>query len=232
MIFARAVLGPELILIGTIALAMGLIYTYLRWRGQLDMLRHVWLPSLLWTIFGSLDALVTIVGTWGAPWAEGNSLLRAFLYWDGWVGQVIYTFAWVLFWAAIVIGLEELRRRLGGVWAYLPAYLLGAVQLIILYMLAIDHCFGFLSWTPYLQPYWPLISDLEERMPWLFSDSPVGLFLNFGTALAAIVTALHLGVAALLRRIRGMGTQAGAASREVASRAQDLAAQPGYIKES
>jgi hypothetical protein len=33
MIFARAILGQELVLIGAIGLTLGLIYTYLRQRG-------------------------------------------------------------------------------------------------------------------------------------------------------------------------------------------------------
>jgi hypothetical protein len=227
MIFARALLGQELILLGAIGLAMGLIYAYLRWRGQLDLLPRVWLPALLWAIFGPLDALVTIVGTWGDPWAEGNPLVRAWLIWDGWVGQVVYTFLYVLFWAVVVVGLEELRGRVGGIrpdgiGGFL-AYLLGAAQLITLYALAVGHLYGFLSWTPYLQPIWPLITYFEVHVPWLFSDSPIGYLLDWGTALGAICTVLHLGIAALLRR---MGVQAPRKSQ-----AQALAAQPGQVAE-
>lgn len=228
MIFERAILGQELILLGTIAVAMGLIYTYLRWRGQLDMLRHVWLPALLWTIFGPLDALVTIVGTWGAPWAEGNPLLRRFLFWDGWIGQVIYTFLWVLFWSALVVGLEELRRRCGRVrFGAVWVYIFGAGQLLILYMLGLAHCYGFLSWTPFGQQLWPLIAFFEERAPWLFSDSLVGFFLDPATALAALCVVLHLAVAAFLRR---MGLQANMASHSLASRART--AQVGVAKDA
>jgi hypothetical protein len=227
MIFSRALLGQELILLGPIGLAMGLIYTYLRWRGQLDLLHRVWLPALLWAIFGPLDALVTIVGTWGAPWAEGNPLLRAFLSWDGWVGQVIYTFVWELFWAAVVSGLEALRRRLGGVWAYL----LGAVQLVTLYMLAVGHFFGFLSWTPYLQPILPLIAFFEEHVPWLFSDSPMGFLLNWATALGAICTALHLGIAILVRRMVAQAPVASHGQGLPRGLPQGRAARPGQIAE-
>jgi hypothetical protein len=197
MIFARALLGQELILVGTIALAIGLVITYLRWRGQLDLLRRAWPAALLWAIFGTLDALVTIVGTWGAPWREANPTLRAMLTWDGWVGQLIYTFVWVLFWAAIVIGLEELRRRLGGVWEY-P---LGAVQLLILYALALGHLYGYLSWTPYIHA--PLLVFLYERAPWLFDGSPLGVFSNLSLILGAVLTALQLAIAALLHSRRG-----------------------------
>lgn len=205
MIFERALLGQELILLGSIVLAMGLIYSYLRWRAQLDVLRHVWLPALLWATFGPLDALVTIVGTWGDPWREANPLVRAWLLWDGWVGQVIYTFLYVLFWAAVVFALDELRRRLGvgrlgGVSGFV-AYLLGALQLLILYTLALGHLYGFLSWTPYLQTISPFIAFFEARTPWLFSDSPLGYLLDFGTAMGAVCTVLHLGIAALLRRM-------------------------------
>lgn len=212
MIFARALLGQELILLGAIGLALGLIVTYLRQRMQLSLLRRVWLPTLLWAIFGPLDALVTLVGTWGDPWREANPLVRAWLIWNGWVGQVLYTFLYVLFWAAVILGLEEVRRRVGGVWAFL----LGATQLLILYTLAVEHLSGFLSWTPYLQPIWPLILLLDNRAPWLFADSPVGVFVNYALILGAICTALHLAIAPLLRRKGGKAS--------VASQAQELGA--------
>lgn len=198
MIFARALLGQELIVFGAIGLALGLIYAYLRGRRQLDLLRRVWPPTLLWAVFGPLDALVTIVGTWGDPWREANPALRAWLIWDGWVGQVISTFLYVLFWAAVVIGLEEGRRRSGGVWEY-P---LGAAQILTLYTLAIEHLAGFLSWTPYLQPIMPLIGWLDGRAPWLFADSPLALFLNFALIVGAFLTAAQLASAALVRGMR------------------------------
>ena len=47
MMFDRAILGQQLLLIGAIGLALGLTYAYLRARGQLDLLRRVWLPGLL-----------------------------------------------------------------------------------------------------------------------------------------------------------------------------------------
>lgn len=218
MIFARPILGQELVLLCDIGLAMGLVYTYLRWRGQLSLLRRVWPPALLWTIFGTLDALVTIVGTWGDPYREANPILRAWLIRDGWVGQLIYTFFWVLLWSAVVVGLEEVYRRVGGVWASL----LGATQLLVLYTLAVEHASGFLSWTPYLQPIWPLITSLNARAPWLFANS-LGLFLTYALILGAIFTAAQLAISALLRR---MGSQA-----PVASQAQELVARSGQTAE-
>jgi len=226
MIFERALLGQELILLGTIGLAMGVIYTYLRWRGQLDMLRHVWVPSLLWTITGTLDALVTIVGTWGDPWAEGNPFLRQMLIWDGWIGQLLYTFLWILFWAALVVGLEALRRRVGSFSTIrkFAAYLLGAVQLLLLYRLGLWHLEGFLSWTPYYQPIAQVVAFFEDHTPWLFSDSLVGYVLDLGTAFGAVCVALHLAVAALLPRL---GIHMPMVRRALTNLRQAHAAQPG-----
>ncbi|HEX6817185.1 MAG TPA: hypothetical protein VF120_02335 [Ktedonobacterales bacterium] len=198
-IFEPAILGQELILLGAIGLALGLIYTYLRARAQLDLLRRIWLPALLWAIFGSLDALVTMVGTWGAPWREGNPTTRAFLYWDGWLGLVVGTFLYVLFWAGVIVGLEVLRRRLaraaGGVWASI----VGGAQLLTLYALAIGHFFGFLSWTPYF-PFWSQLDYLNAHAQWFFTTSPLGYDLYIGLALGSFCMALHLAIAALLRR--------------------------------
>lgn len=228
MIFARALVGQELILLGTIGLAIGLVVAHLRQRGQLDLLRRVWLATVLWAIFGTLDALVTMVGTWGAPWREANTMLRAMLSWDGWIGQLIYTFGWVLFWAAVVLGLEELRRRLSGVrlgGVRVWVYLLGATQLVILYTLAVEHLSGFLSWTPYLQPIMPLIAWLDARAPWLFANSPMVIFVNYALILGAIFTALQLAITALLRR------RSIPAPVPVARQAPERAAQPAQITE-
>ncbi|HEY8324775.1 MAG: hypothetical protein ACHQ1E_13260 [Ktedonobacterales bacterium] len=217
MIFTQAILGQELTLVGVIGAEMGLIYAFLRLRGHLGVLRHVWLPALLWAIFGILDALVTMVGTWGDPWREANSWLRAWLLWDGWVGQLIYTFLYVLIWASVVIGLEALRRRAGGFWPYL----LGVAQLLILYRLALEHFYGFLTWTALNQLAWNFIAFFVARTPWLFSDSVVGYVLDFATALAAICVVLHLTIAALLRRL--------APPTPVAPPAQARATQPRQI---
>jgi hypothetical protein len=197
-ILARAILGPELILLGAIALALGLSYAYLRTRAQLDLLRRVWLPALLWSIFGSLDPLVTMAGTWGAPQQEGNPTTRAFLYSFGWLGVVLKTFLDVLFWGALVIGLEALRRRLDGGWTHA----LGAVQLLILYALATGHLYGFLSWTPvfFVFHVWRLIDYLYLHARWIFTTSPLGSGLYIGLALGSLCTALHLVLAAILRR--------------------------------
>lgn len=202
MIFARAFLGQELILVGAIMLALELIYIYLRQRNQLDLLRRVWLPALFWAIFGTLDALVTLVGTWGDPSREGNPTTRAFLSWGGWAGLVLGTFLYVLLWALVVIRLETLRGRLGGVWARV----LGGAQLLILYALAAGHFFGFLSWTPYF-PFWPLLSWLYAHDRWFFTTSPLGYDLYLGVLLGAVCTALHLAFIAPLRVQRGMRIQ-------------------------
>src|SRR5579884_2511793 len=177
--FTPVMLVPELILLGVISLAVGLVYAYLRARAQLDLLRRIWLPVLLWAIFGSLDAMVTMVGTWGAPWQEGNPTTRAFLYWNGWVGLVIGTFLYVLFWAAVVTGLDALRRRFmragagRAAWTSILGGIAGGAQLLTLYALAIGHFFGFLSWTPYF-PFWPQLDYLYLHAQWFFTSSPLG----------------------------------------------------------
>lgn len=196
MLFAHALLGQELILLSDIGLALGVIYGYLRWRSHLDLLRHVWPPALLWTVCGTLDALVTLVGTWDDPTREANPILRAWLIQDGWVGQLLYTFVYILLWAAVVLALEALRRRVRGVWVFL----LGAAQLIILYALALGHLVGFLSWTPaYRQVIVPLMAVLDAHAPWLESDSLTGYFTNLTLVLGAACTAVQLAIAVLLR---------------------------------
>lgn len=67
---------------------------------------------------------------------------------------------------------------------------------------AVGHIFGFLSWTPYLQPIVPLIAWLDARAPWLFTDSPVWFFVNYALILGAIRTVVHLAFVALLRRMK------------------------------
>jgi hypothetical protein len=216
----------QFVLVTLVGMALGLVYAYLRWRGQLDALRRLWLPALLWTVFGTLDALATTIGTWDAPWNEGNPTTRAFLIWGGWVGLVIGTFLYVLFWAAVVLGLEALRRRSGRVWASV----LGGAQLLILYALAMGHLWGFLTWTPLVQVVWPgpLIDFLSQRAPWLYAISPLGYGLYFGLILGAICTALHLGIAALTRQADVPTLGAGPTSQTLTTR--DHPAQPHTVQ--
>jgi len=197
MVFARAILGQELVLLCAIGLAMALIYAGLRWRGQLDLLRRVWLPALLFAIFGTLDALVTLVGTWDASLREGNPTTRAFLVWGGWVGLVIGTVLYVLFWAAVVIGLESLRQRYTRLWASV----LSGAQLLVLYALAMGHFWGFLTWTRHYPAWgWDVQNYLSIHAPWLYAISPLGYGIYVGLVLGAICTAVHLAIAGLLHR--------------------------------
>jgi hypothetical protein len=201
MILSRAILGQQLVLLLTIGLAIGLAIVYLRWRSHLDLLRALWLPATLFAIFGTLDALVTMAGTWNGPWREANPTMRAFLLWAGWWGQCVGSFLWVIGWTLVVDGLESLRQRLGGRGASIAR----GMQLLALYGLAAGHISGFLSWIflARLPAVAEVFFGLYQRIPWLDAISPFSYPLYLGLSFGGLCTLLHVGILALRRRWRG-----------------------------
>jgi hypothetical protein len=190
LLFSYPVVVRQVILLLTIGVSIGLVVGYLRWRGRLDYVRPWLIPAALFAVFGSLDAWVTMNGTWNAPWREGNPSIRVFMEWGGWWGQCIATAAWIVGWSLFVDGLGSLGRRLPGRWGTLASY----GPLLTLYALALGHLDGLLSWT--------------DSPAWLVVVSPFGMPLYTGLFLGGICALLHNligGIAAALKRNAGQG---------------------------
>lgn len=203
MIFERSILGQQIVLLLSIAAAIGLAYAYLRWRHRLSSLRSLWLPLSLFTLFGTLDALVTVRGTWNAPWREGNPAMRAFLVWGGWIGQCVGSAVWIVGWTLVLDGLESLRLRLAGRWAALVGWL----RLWTAYALALGHLNGFASWGAVpgadvaTRGFFVFLDWLWAREPGLFAISPFGYPLYAGLFFGGLCALLHAATAAALRRV-------------------------------
>ncbi len=182
------------ILLLTIGASIGLVVFTLHRLGWLGYARPWLVPIALFAVFGSLDAWVTMSGTWNAPWREGNPSIRAFMEWGGWWGQCIATAVWIAGWSLFVVGLGGLARRLPGRWGTLAS----TGPLLTLYALALGHLDGLLSWTG--SPAWlaGLFAAFErflgEKAAWLVAASPFGMPLYTGLFFGGLCTVLHLGV--------------------------------------
>ncbi len=205
MLFSHQVVVLQVILLLTIGVSIGLVVDYLRRLGRLGYARPWLIPISLFVLFGSLDAWVTLSGTWNAPWREGNPSIRAFMEWGGWWGQCVATALWIIGWSLFVDGLGTLGRRLPGRWGTLVSH----GPLLTLYALAVGHLDGLLSWTG--SPAW--LADLflaferflREKATWLVAVSPFGMPLYSGLVFGGMCALLHEGIAIGLKRNTSQG---------------------------
>jgi len=200
LLFSHRVVVLQIILLLTIGASIGLVAGYLHRRGRLGYVRPWLIPISLFAVFGSLDAWVTMSGTWNAPWREGNPSIRVFMEWGGWWGQCVATAAWIIGWSLLVDGLGLLGRRLTGPWGTLVSY----VPLLTLYALALGHLDGLLSWTG--SPAWlaglflAFERFLREEVAWLVAFSPFGTPLYTGLFFGGMCALLHSGMVGVLKR--------------------------------
>lgn len=202
MLFSPDILPQQIILLLTIGLSIGLVIGYLYWRNRLDSARPLLIPIFFFVVFGTLDALMTMRVIWNAPWREGNSVIRAFLEWGGWWGQCVGTAVWVVSWSLFVDGLESLRRRVDGRWGTLLSW----GRLLTVYVLAVGHLDGFVSWTDSPSRLVDLFSGFDrflwQKAAWLRDFSPFGWPLYTGLFFGGLCALLHCGLASVLRHRR------------------------------
>lgn len=198
MIFSRDVLPQQVVLLLTIIVSAGAALAYIHRKGRLDSIRPVVVPLFFYAVFGTLDALVTLRGTWNDPWREGNPSLRVFLVWGGWWGQCIGTALWVLVWLLILDGLEVLRRRSRGraraFW--------GGSRLLTAYALATGHLYGLLTWIHWPPLLYGVFSAfgrfLWEEAEWLVRISPFSTPLYVGLFFGGMCALTHRAVLAMI----------------------------------
>jgi hypothetical protein len=111
-------------------------------------------PIVFWTIFGTLDIVITAKGTFTDPLREGNPLARLLFVEIGFLGPVIASVLWISLWVGIVYVLNK--------WKVPHA---GYFSLAIFWSLAAGHFFGFSSW---FEPF----CDFSENYRMFFADLP------------------------------------------------------------
>jgi hypothetical protein len=119
--------------------AIGLSIVFWIWfclkHGFKEQLKSYTLPIIIWTIFGTLDIVITAKGTFLSPYSEGNFLARFIFVETGFLGPVLASILWVALWAWVVFALNKLKINYAGF-----------LSLAVFWSLAIGHFFGFSSW--------------------------------------------------------------------------------------
>jgi hypothetical protein len=200
------------VLLLVILLALGLAAAYLHQRGRLASVRPLVVPLTLVALFGTLDGLVTLSGTYYDPWSEGTPALRAVLMWGGWLGLCLWSMLWVFAWVLLLDGLASLRLRLTASWA---RDMVGGAQLYIFYTLAVLHASDVVAWIRSPALLYRMLSEfflwLIDHAPGLLAITPVGYELYVGLVVGALAALIHGGGAAAARKMRtwaGHGTPA------------------------
>ncbi len=159
------ILSFQLITFFSILVAMG-AWIYIFIKGRLGpQLRLFLLPICLWLVFGTLDILITVKGTYGDPLREANPSTRVLLVQFGPWGAALASVLWVCLWAGIVYAINKIK----------PGHVSEFVSLSIFYSLAAGHFFGFSSW------FLPLCQFSEPGL--------------FGWALPLALAGLHCAIA-------------------------------------
>jgi len=200
MLFSNTLILQQAVLVGSILFAIILSLIYLRRRNHLHALQAVRVPLLGFAIFGICDALVTLHGTWQAPWREANPSMRAFLVWGGWRGQCLGSVLWIFAWVLVLDGMESWRDRTSKRTAACISWL----RLWIVYALALGHLNGFVSWTDRAEPVAALFGLFyrfwSRNVGWLGPLSPFGYPLYSGLCFGGVCALAHALLVRLYER--------------------------------
>jgi hypothetical protein len=200
MLFSSTLILQQTVLICSILLAIGLGFGYLHQRGHLQSLRPACVPLIGFAVFGICDALVTLHGTWQAPWREANPSMRAFLIWCGWWGQCLGSVLWIFAWVLVLDGLESWRSRASKRTAERISWL----RLWIVYALALGHLNGFVSWVDRSGPVATLFSLFyrfwSRNIGWIGPLSPFGYPLYSGLFFGGACALAHAIIVRLYQR--------------------------------
>ncbi|MCX6777573.1 MAG: hypothetical protein NT157_01680 [Candidatus Micrarchaeota archaeon] len=157
-------LSQILTFLAVIATAFFWVWAYLK-TGRRKLLELIWLPVLLWFLFGTLDIVITAKNIYGDPLREGN-IAASFLFVNfGFFGPALASLLWISLWATVSLVFDNFSNKL-------PPLVRNLFQLTLFYSLFLGHFFGFHSWVSWglgieslgmayqRAVYLPLISEL------------------------------------------------------------------------
>lgn len=107
------------------------IFAY--WKNNVKLEPYL-LPISLWIVFGTLDILITVRGTFLDPLREGNPLARFIFSNAGYLGPAIASILWISLWALAVLLLNRKIKEAG------------LISLVVFYSLAAGHFTAFSTW--------------------------------------------------------------------------------------
>ena len=130
-------------------------------------------PVILWIIFGSLDILITVKGTFGNPNREGNPLAKELFKQFGFIGPAVASFIWIFLWVGVVFLFFKFIKS---------STVSNFLSRTVFYSLFIGHLIGFSSWWA------PLcgISNIIDSTDWIIPGVLSMPIILLGTFLALI----------------------------------------------
>lgn len=198
------VLFAQIVVFLTIIISIIFVLWILWKRKRLHILRILAIPITLFFIFGTLDALITIKGTFLEPLMESNPLAKSFLLIGGWIGFSILTFFWITSFSLLALLIYETSIK------FKPPNnkIIESLSLFIFYSLAMGHLFGFSSWVN----WFPVIKNIafgfenliSSNFPFLLEISPFGSLLYLGMLSGAILTYIHIVLKVVIEELNNI----------------------------
>ncbi|MBN1170072.1 hypothetical protein JXA56_03530 [Candidatus Micrarchaeota archaeon] len=152
-----------LTLVSIIAAIAFWIFVY--WKNNVKLEPFLF-PIILWIIFGTLDIVITVKGTFFDPLREGNMLARFIFSNIGYFGPVIASILWISLWAlAVLLINRKIKER-------------ELLSLIVFYSLAAGHFTAFSTWYA---PFCDLaFNKMFEMLPGFVRAVLIGFTLSIG----------------------------------------------------
>lgn len=163
------VLFLQLLTIGSIIASIWAAVWFYMQNGLEEELWAYAPPIALWTVFGTLDIVITAKGTFAEPLRESNPLARLIFLETGFFGPVIASVLWIALWAGIVYMINKMKIPYAGFFS-----------LTIFWSLAVGHFFGFSSWFApfcgFAENYSMLFAELPRILKVILLGMTIAIF--------------------------------------------------------
>jgi hypothetical protein len=182
------ILGGGDILFAQLLVVLSIIISILFWawiyRRYGVALRPYLVPLAIWIVFGTLDIVITVKGTFTDPTREGNPLAQLVFVNIGYLGPVVASVLWIGLWSLIVLAVnKKITKQVALASISFP--LAQSLSLTVFYSLAVGHIRGFSSW---FMPLCAISEFVYGLLPGILERFIAIVFV--GIALAALHTAI------------------------------------------
>ena len=189
-------MGGGDILVAQLLTVLSIVISILFWvwvyRRYGVALRPYLVPLAIWILFGTLDIVITVRGTFTDPTREGNPIAQLVFVNIGYLGPVVASVLWISLWSLIVLVINKKITKTPSsashsqLASFASSFQLARfLSLTIFYSLAVGHIRGFSSW---FMPLCAIGETAYELLPGILERFIAIVFA--GIALAALHTAI------------------------------------------